>query len=318
MKKFFAVAVTMLLVAGSASAAPELVYTADGTNTTVTAQEVGDPSTQYWQMSVNTDTTSSRGGCIWSFEDLSGASNSGFGSYAHRRIPGDPGLFFNTGAVYTLDGQVTGLGSIVQNASVMTYIATKTVTQAVTLGVATYTSAFTINAPVVTASGYDTNITIAETYAFNADWVGDGGDGRARLNVRLHASISEDEWTGSTYNGYEDTPQKKYQTASATVTGNDPLMAEGSTFTLTSTWPGEALSYSDVSTTYGSAGLVPYFLLHTDMGITGNLNGSAGPAGSERTFTSTTELDISIVPEPATMGLLGLGLIGMVVRRNKK
>jgi PEP-CTERM motif-containing protein len=315
MKKVLAVAISVLMLAGVASAAPALSYVVSGDDVVVTA---ADGATQYWSMTV--ETTGTKPGRIRTFYDLSGSSNSDF-NYADRYI--SMGLFDPTDGAYIATADRWTISSIVQGAPAMTFTLSRDLTQATTGGTATYSMEYTISAPVAVASGYTTNITSENTWAYDALWDGGFGDGVAKARMRLWVSAEDgsgNEYATAAYNGFAATPATNYQTATATVTGGNADMAVGSVFEITNTWV-TAEGYFDAATCEYTAyfgGESPHVAGSLDIGITGIIAGNAGDPGSARSFTSTSELDISIVPEPATMGLLGLGFFGLVVRRRKK
>jgi len=303
-KRLIIAALGLLVTATAASAAMELSYATSGDNVIVTA---ADGPTSYWEMTV--DVGSTRPGRIMGFFDKSGASDETF-NYAHS-------YNFGSGMIDGMDaGEMRSSGkwtlsNLVMGATAMTYTLSRTATR--DAGTAVYSMDFTIGLPAATAAGYTTNISILDTFAFDAGWTGANADGRIRARARLNASADNDEYAVATHNGVTEGDPATLS-VQATVTGADPAMAAGSTFTQTLAYTLFDTAYDSAAGTYATMG-TPYFGLSTDLGITGAWAGNPGPAGSARTYTAVVDLDIAIVPEPATLGLLGLGALALIRRR---
>ena len=131
--------------------------------------------------------------------------------------------------------------------------------------------------------------------------------------MRLTASEGDDEYTIVTHNGVTEGAPANLM-VEATVTGADPQMAAGSTIT-------QALPYNlyddayDTATGVYSSWAGPHLLGTTNIDTTGTWVANPGAPGSERTYTAEVDVDINIIPEPATLSLIGLGALALLRRR---
>ncbi len=307
MRKTLAAVAVLAMVATVSQAAITLSYSTSGTNVIVTAAE---GATTYWEMIV--DKTSTRPGRITSFIDKSGASSDTF-NYAHRYGLGAGMLDPMDSGEMRRGGKWT-LSNWSETASALTYTLSRDLTK--DSGTATYSMDFTINIPTVTSQGYDTNIHVDNSWFFDANWVGANGESRAKAVMQLYATADDDEYTSVTHNGVTQGAPANLS-VEATVTAADADMAEGSTFTQTLTYNAFDSAYDTATGTYATQSS-RYFKGYTDIGTTGAWAGNPGAAGSDRTFTADVDLDISIVPEPATMSLLAIGGIGVLLRRKRR
>ncbi|MFW6146562.1 MAG: PEP-CTERM sorting domain-containing protein [Planctomycetota bacterium] len=304
MKRVIILALGLALTASAAHAAMELSYATSGNDVTVTA---ADGAKTYWEMGV--DIGSSRPGRIMRFVDTSGASDD----------------TFNYGMDYTfgsglIDGMDSGdirssgkwtISDVVMSPTAMTYTLSRTQTR--DSGTAVYSMDYTIGLPTETANGYTTNINIVDTFAFDANWEPAKRDARVRALMRLTASADNDEYTTVTHNGVADGPPANLM-VEATATGADPRMAAGSTFTQTLTYNLYDTAYDSASGGYDTWA-ADHYAGRTELGITGNWAAQPDPAGTERTYTAEVDVDVNIVPEPATLGLLGIGAVALLRRR---
>ncbi len=304
MKRVMTLALAVAFTASAAHATMELSYVSNGDYVTVTAADGG---AAYWEM--NVDVGSSRPGRIMSFIDKSGASDEAF-SY---------GMTYHFGSGM-IDGQDNGdlrsagkwsISDVVMDPAGLSYTLSRTSTR--DTGTAVYSMDYTIGLPAATAGGYTTNINIVDSFAFDANWEGSNGDARVRSLMRLTASDDNDEYTTVTHNGVADGAPDNLM-VEATVTGADPRMAAGSTFTQTLTYTTFDAAYDNATGGYDDWASA-HFRGYTDLGVSGNWAGNPGSAGEARTYTAEVDLDINIVPEPATLGLLGLGAVALLLRR---
>lgn len=303
----FTVLVALCVIGLSgAQAAMELTYSTSGDLTIITA---ADGPTTYYEMQVQT--SGPRVGRIKSFIDLSGASSETW-NYAHNYSFG-AGLIDPMDAGTIRDNGKYTISDIVAAATQMSYRLTEVKTR--DAGTATYSIDITIGLPTVTAAGYDLNIHTVDTIVFDALWDGNNADGRVRARMRLDASADNDEYTFVAHNGVTEGPPDVLS-VEATVTGANPDMATGSTFTQTLTYGLFDGAYDKAAGVYAVQS-TPYAETQTDLGITGTYAGNPGDPGAERTYSATVDYDISIIPEPATLGLLALGGAALLRRRRQ-
>jgi len=195
-----------------------------------------------------------------------------------------------------------------------------------------------INAPVVSGSGYTTTInsSIALTnnqaaaqnlwYAgsslgtFDMDINGSGAtftnpnDTAASDKPNVHTGESPlylcEDWYGTTVEG-----STGLLMSAEVLPGNEGTMRPGLEFKIEAPWMdfyyNVPSSGMDGDTTQDGSG---YHEFHVAQA--GAEGGNSIAAGETLTFNSTGTITAP-VPEPATMGLLGLGLVGLVLRRRK-
>ncbi len=305
MRKIITSLVCLAAIAVSAVAAPVLSYETSGDNLVVTAADGGN---QYWSMTV--DVGSTKPGRIMGFYDLSGSSSSTY-NYGHD-------YSFGSGMLDPVDngdmrsGGKWAISGVNQGSSSLTFTLSRDAVK--DTGTATYSMQWTISAPTVTAGGYATNIHVDNFWQFDANWVGANGEVRARSLMRLNAA-NGDEFTYTTHNGVAAGDPAELHVI-ATVSGTNSDMAAGSTFAQKLTYGLHDSAY-DAATGKFTTFSTPVFQGFVDLGASGNWAGNPGGAGSERLFSNAIDLDISVIPEPATMSLLGMGLVGLIIRRRR-
>lgn len=299
----------LTLLTASSNAATALSYETVGNNLMVTA---ADGSNQFWSMAF--DVGSDRQGRLMGFYDLSGSSDPAY-NYGHAYNLG-AGMFDPLDAGNQRLTNRWFVSDIVQGASALTFTVTRTINQATTGGTAVISQYWTVGAPTVTASGYASNITVINNFFYDALYsepTSAKGSAISAPQLRL-ASTSGDEYAFTTVQNLAE----KYQTATLTVTGEDERTSEGSTFMMTSLWNASVGTYKSLTTGYGVQS-TNYAFGHMENDISGLTRGAAGLAGVDRTYTSTTMLDINMIaiPEPTTMALMGVGLAGLIIRRRR-
>lgn len=298
----------LCLVSGPAMAAATLHYQTSGDNLIVTA---ADGARECWQMTFQVSGT--RQGRLMAFYDLSGNSDPEF-NYAHSDSSGS-GMFDPMDGGNMREAGRWTLSNLSQQDSAFGFTLSRTATQATTGGTAVYSMNWSVSAPTTAVGGYNAAIVVNNTFSYDALWWESSlvkGTAIAAPSLRLWSAVGY-EYAFATSTDKD----ANLQTAKLTATGEDDRMAESSYFLLTSQWDQSAGSYSGLLTGYASQStLYAYGNMEND--ISGLNYGSAGPDGLARQFSSVTTLNINVIPEPATIGLLTVGLAGLIANRRRR
>jgi PEP-CTERM motif-containing protein len=353
MKKILAVAVTMFLLASAAQAA-SLTYAerVSGTSTflDITAAEGADT---IWTMSVNLGRADSHAywtkGEIASFKDVSYGGT----AFEYSPEPSDvasggmyaggllsQSTFSDTGgrgaSAYVFSASTTMNGA---TATFTTTINAPTNITALGGGIYNYTSVITTDCAIVNPvgngvaniDGLTSNYRLAPNHGGYTGWDVANPIVAGQAYPNVHANTAADghelydivDWYGD-LGGNNNYGFLIDMTVNDSTEAGNLNMREGLNFNLIN--DDISLNYCDRSnnnigtTDTDNDAALKGLLTNAREAYNALPDGTGGgsmPDGA--TWNGTTTLTISApIPEPATMGLLGLGLLGLVVRRKKK